>query len=100
MEFFLLWCFKLESLVLKAEVEFLTDQYLNRILLANPLKQAKRIIIASDKHVPLTYASVHRLIASCPNLDNLGVSSWNLTEEEFFQIRDDAKKNNYNLMIS
>lgn len=50
--------------------------------------------------VPLTYASVHRLIASCPNLDNLGVSSWNLTEEEFFQIRDDAKKNNYNLMIS
>ncbi|XP_037781610.1 F-box/LRR-repeat protein 2-like [Penaeus monodon] len=99
-EFFLLWCFKLESLVLKAEVEFLTDQYLNRILLANPLKQAKRIIIASDKHVPLTYASVHRLIASCPNLDNLGVSSWNLTEEEFFQIRDDAKKNNYNLMIS
>lgn len=49
-EFFLLWCRKLESVVLKAEVEFLTDQYLKKLLAANPLTQAKRIIFASDKH--------------------------------------------------
>ncbi|XP_071548516.1 uncharacterized protein [Panulirus ornatus] len=49
-EFFLLWCRKLESVVLKAEVEFLTDQYLKKLLAANPLIQAKRIIFASDKH--------------------------------------------------
>ena len=39
-------------------------------------------------------------MASCPALENLGLSSWNITEEEFFQIRDDIKTNNYNLNIS
>ncbi|XP_045597129.1 uncharacterized protein [Procambarus clarkii] len=99
-EFFLMWCRKLESVVLKAEVEFFTDQYLKRILAANPLTDAKRIIFASDKHVPLTLDSVYRLLASCPSLENLGVSSWDVSEEEFFKIRDDVKKNNYNLTIS
>ncbi|KAG7158876.1 EIN3-binding F-box protein 1-like isoform X1 [Homarus americanus] len=99
-EFFLMWCHKLESVVLKAELEFLTDQYLKRILAANPLTEAKRIIIASEKHVPLTLESVYRLMASCPSLENLGISSWDITEEEFFKIRDDVRKNNYNFMIS
>ncbi|XP_066956396.1 F-box/LRR-repeat protein 20-like [Macrobrachium rosenbergii] len=98
-DFFLLWCHKLESIVLKAEVEFFTDQYLEKILASNQLKDTKRIIFASDKHVPLTLKSVHRLVESCPNLEFLGVSSWDVAEEEFFQIRDHIKKNNYNLTI-
>lgn len=50
-DFFLMWCYKLESLLLKAEVGFLTDQYLNSLLAANPLKEAKYIVIASDEFV-------------------------------------------------
>lgn len=99
-EFFLMWCKKLESVVVKAEVEFLTDQYLERILLANPLTQAKRIILSSDKHVPLTVESVYRLLALCPSLEHLGISTWDVTEEEFFKICDDVKKNNYNILVS
>lgn len=36
--------------MIKADVGFLTDQYLKRLLAANPLTQAKRIIFASDNH--------------------------------------------------
>lgn len=50
-DFFLMWCHKLESLLLKAEVGFLTDQYLDSLLAANPLKEAKYIVIASDEFV-------------------------------------------------
>ncbi|XP_045114167.1 F-box/LRR-repeat protein 4-like [Portunus trituberculatus] len=99
-DFFLLWCRKLESVLLKAEVGFLTDEYLSALLAVNPLTEAKYIVIASDEFVPLTLESVHRLMSSCPALENLGLSSWNITEEEFFQIRDDIKTNNYNLNIS
>ncbi|KAG0710510.1 F-box/LRR-repeat protein 4 [Chionoecetes opilio] len=99
-DFFLLWCYKLESVLLKAEVAFLTDHYLNALLAVNPLTEAKYIVIASDEYVPLTLESVHTLMASCPALENLGMSSWDITEEEFFEIRDDIKTNNYNLTIS
>lgn len=50
-DFFLMWCHKLESLLLKAEVGFLTDDYLDSLLAANPLKEAKYIVIASDEFV-------------------------------------------------
>lgn len=50
-DFFLMWCHKLESVLLKAEVGFLTDKYLGSLLAANPLKEAKYIVIASDEFV-------------------------------------------------
>ncbi|KAK7076845.1 hypothetical protein SK128_011555 [Halocaridina rubra] len=99
-EFFLFWCRKLESIVLKAAVEFFTDQYLEMILAANPLSEAKRLIIASDHHVPLTLKSAYRLLEACPNLELLGISSWDVSEEEFFMLRDYIRVNNYYLTIS
>lgn len=49
-----MWCHKLESVLLKAEVGFLTDKYLGSLLAANPLKEAKYIVIASDEFVSVT----------------------------------------------
>ncbi|KAK4296507.1 hypothetical protein Pmani_030997 [Petrolisthes manimaculis] len=99
-EFFLLWCQKLESVLIKADLKFLSDQFLARLLATNPLTHAKLIYITSDSHVPLTVASVHRLLGSCPGLESLAVSSWDVTEEEYFSLRSSISASNYNLTIT
>ncbi|CAL4110090.1 unnamed protein product [Meganyctiphanes norvegica] len=99
-DFFLLWCTKLESLFWKADIAILTDEYLKRLLNINPLVHAKRLVFASDKDVPLTIDSVHLLIETCPYLEAIGMLSWTFSEEEFFELRQYVKTNNYNLTLS
>ncbi|RXG73558.1 hypothetical protein Avbf_01747 [Armadillidium vulgare] len=43
-DFFLLWCQKLSFIVIKAQMEFFTDSYLQRILLKNPLTNATKFL--------------------------------------------------------
>lgn len=54
-EFFLLWCQKLESVLVKADLKFLTDQFLAKLLATNPLTHARLIYITSDSHVCHTH---------------------------------------------
>lgn len=99
-EFFLHWCKKLEYLFWKTDIEILTDEYLIRLLNMNPLIHSKKVVFSSDKHVPLTINSVHLILDTCPLLETLGVFSWDISEEEFSQLRQYIKINNYDLTLT
>lgn len=99
-EFFLHYCKNLESLFWKADFVILTDEYLIRLLNMNPLIHSKKVVFSSDEQVPLTINSVHLILDTCPLLEALGLYSWNVSEEEFSQLRQFIKTNNYNLTLS
>lgn len=50
-DFFLLWCLNLSYIVVKAQMDFFTDNYLRKILETNPFQYATKISISSDKYV-------------------------------------------------
>ncbi|XP_076065704.1 uncharacterized protein LOC143039483 [Oratosquilla oratoria] len=98
-EYFMMWCKHLEAVCIKAEMEFMTDDYLRSVLATNPLTCSRRIDLASDEHVPLTAVSVYYLLDTCPALQALTVSSWNVTEDEFFQLRNYTRSHNLQVTV-
>jgi len=77
---------------------FLTDLFLHQLISQNPLQQLSRLALSGPKDLKLTLTTVHWVVASLPMLTRLCVSKWSVGLKELKTLRNDAKKNNSDLV--
>lgn len=78
---------------------FLTDQFLHQLLQQNPLQQLTRLSLSGPKDLNLGLSTVHWIVATLPSIKTLCVSKWKLTQKEVKTLRNDARKNNLDLVF-
>jgi len=77
---------------------FLSDLFLHRLFSQNPLQQLARLSLSGPKDLNLTLSTVHWVVASLPKLRSLCVSKWSLTQKDLKTLRNDARRNNFDLV--
>ena len=95
-----------EMSVLALEGNFLeavTDAYFSEIVRVNPLSSLSILYIGdADGGVgstPLTISTVQLLLSKCDCLKELDISHWNVTRQQFKELKGIVKKNNWDLII-
>ena len=96
-----------EMSVLDLEGNFLvavTDAYFSEIVRANPLSSLSNLYIgAADGgevgSTTLTVTTVQLLLSKCDCLKELDISHWNVTRQQFKELKMIVKKNNWDLVI-
>jgi len=101
-------CSALDLSVLNMEGNFgtfLTDDFFSHILNRNPFHKLATLDISFNDQggvsgrVPLTSATIRRLL-QCDQLRELRISDWSVTDEEFAQLEEMVKTNNWELFLT
>merc|ERR1719427_871466 len=95
---------KLSVLDLEGECfEPVTDAYISEIVSVNPLTSLSTLRIgdASEevRSTPLTVSTVQLLLSKCDSLKDLDISDWNVTSQQFEELKSKVKNNNWDLII-
>jgi len=77
---------------------FLEDFYLQKLFYQNSLSHLTRLSLSGPKDLKLTLASVEWVVASLPMLTRLTVSKWSVGLKELKTLRNNAKRNNHDLV--
>ena len=82
--------------------EPLTDAYICEIVSVNPLISLSTMFIGNEEEdscVPFTVSTVQLLLSKCDCLNQLDITNWNVTRQQFEEMKRIVKKNNWDLVI-
>jgi len=78
---------------------FLTDLFLHKLFSQNPLHHLTRLSLSGPKDLNLNLSTVHWVVASLSKLRSLCVSKWSLGYKAIKTLRNDARRNNVDLVF-
>ena len=100
----LLWTHNLSVLDLEGNCfDPVTDAYISEIVSVNPLTSMSTLHIGDANgeigSIPLTVSTVQLLLSKCDCLNQLDITNWNVTRQQFEEMKRIVKKNNWDLVI-
>jgi len=97
--FFLISAKNLKVIIIHMNCDtFLDDFYLQKLFHQNSFSHLTRLSLSGPKDLKLTLATVEWVVASLPMLTRLTVSKWSVGLKELKTLRNNAKRNNYDLV--
>jgi len=85
---------------------FINDAYFSSLLQLNPLTNLNILdICVSDEgstsgRIPLSMRTVQSVLSSCTNIKELRISDWSVSSEEFSQLAQTIRDNNWDLTVT
>jgi len=85
---------------------FFTDQFLGKVTMKNPLSKLRILDVRgrpaannSQSAVPMTIDSA-KLLVGLPSIQILRMNGWNITDDQFEELRGHIKNKGWNLMLT
>jgi len=79
---------------------FMSENFLKNIVSKNSLFKTTRLALSGPKDLKLDLSNVYWLLDMLPELSSLLVSKWNVNHKELKALRNEAKRNNLDIVFT